>query len=62
MCFLQVKKFELEMHNIGFFPDIQYADILQLIWWIIDRDTSTCIYILPTPNCRAHQVSPVVEF
>ncbi len=48
------------MHDFGFFADIQYADNLQLIWPIIDTDIY--VYFLPTPNCRDHQVSSVVEF
>lgn len=28
----------LGMHDIGFFPDIQYADIQQHIWPISDTD------------------------
>ncbi len=47
--------------DIGFFADIQNADILQLIWPIIDTDTDICIFF-PTPKCRDHQVSSVVEF
>ncbi len=33
------------MQDIGFFADIQYADILQLIWSIIDSETD--MYIFP---------------
>ncbi len=42
------------MHNIGFFADIRYADVLQLIWPIIDTDTNMYVYFFPTPNCRDH--------
>ncbi len=48
------------MHNIGFFADIRYADILHLIWPIIDTDIY--VYFFPTLSCRDHQVSAVVEF
>ncbi len=50
------------MHDtiLLFFADIQYADILQLIWLIIDTDIY--VYLFPTPNCRDHQVSSVVKF
>ncbi len=43
------------------FADIQYANILQFIWPIIDTDTDIYVYFFPTPNCRDHQVSSVVE-
>ncbi len=49
------------MHDIGFFADIWYASILQLIWSIIDTDTDPCVYFFHKPNCR-DQVSSVVEF
>ncbi len=32
------------MHDIGFFADIQYADILRLIWLISDTDTDIYVY------------------
>ncbi len=50
------------MHNIGFFADIQYADILQLIRPITDTIIDTYVYFFFVPNCRDHQVSTVVEF
>ncbi len=50
------------MHGIGFFADIRYANILQLIWPISDADTNICMHIFSPPNCRDHQVSSVVEF
>ncbi len=49
------------MHDIGFFADIQYADILQLNWQIIDTDTDRYVYFFPTCNCR-DQVSSLVVF
>ncbi len=48
------------MHDIGIFAEIQYANILGLIWSIIATDIH--VYFFPTPNCREHQVSFVVEF
>ncbi len=50
------------MRDIGFFASVKYADILQLIWQIIDTDTHIYVYFFSTPNCRDHQVSSVVEF
>ncbi len=50
------------MHDIVFFADIQYADIFQLIWLIINTHTKINVYFFPTPYCRDHQVSSVVEF
>ncbi len=50
------------MHNNRLFADIQYADILQLIWPIFDTDTDMYVYFFPTPNRRDRQVSSVVEF
>ncbi len=51
------------MHDIGLLFDIPYADILQLIWPIIDTGTDIYIYMLSlTHNCRDHHVSSVVEF
>ncbi len=49
------------MHDIGFFADFQYANILQLIWLISDTDTNVYVYFFSTSNCRDHQVSSVVE-
>ncbi len=51
----------VEMHDIGFFAGIQCADILQLIWLIINTDTDIhiCLFF-PTTNCGDHQVSSVV--
>ncbi len=51
----------LGMHGIGFFADSQYADILQLIWPVINTNTYIYVYFSPTPNCRDHQVSSVVN-
>ncbi len=50
------------MHDIGFFADIQYANILQLIWPVIDTNNDTYVKFSLTPNCRDHQVPSVVEF
>ncbi len=52
------------MHDIGFCADIQYANILQYIWPIIDTNTDVYVYffIYFTPNGRDRQVSSVVEF
>ncbi len=50
----------VEMHDVGFFVIIQYADILQLIWPIINTDIY--VYVFPTPKCRDDQTSSVVEF
>ncbi len=52
------------MHDNDFFADIQYSNILQFIWLIIDTDTILIhMYIFfPTPICREHQVSSFVEF
>ncbi len=36
----------LGMHDIGFSADIRYCDILQLIWPIIDTDTSLTAEII----------------
>ncbi len=49
------------MHDIGLNADIRYADILQLIWPIIDIYTHIYVYFFLTPNCRALQVSSVVD-
>ncbi len=43
------------MHDMGFFANIQYADILQLIWPIINTDIF--VYF----NCRDAQVSSTVN-
>ncbi len=43
------------MHDIGFFADIQYADILHLVWLVTDTN------IYRDFNCR-DQVSSVVNF
>ncbi len=59
LVFLQYQH-RVGMHDIGFFADIQYADILQLIWLIIDTYIMY-MYIFSPPNCRDHQVSSVVE-
>ncbi len=53
---------KLGMHDIGYFADIRYADILQLIWPTIDTDTDIYVYFFPTPNHRDHRVSFEVEF
>ncbi len=45
---------------LDFFSDIQYAEILQLIWPIIK--ISTDVYFFLSPTHRDHQVSSVVEF
>lgn len=45
LCFLQdLNEMPLGMHDIWFLVDIQYADILKLIWPI--TDTSTDIFFL----------------
>ncbi len=48
------------MHDIEVFADTQYANILQLLWPIIDTDIY--VYFFPTLNWRDYQVSFVVEF
>ncbi len=51
------------MHDIEIFANIRCADILQLIWLIVDTDTNIYAYFcFATPNCRNQQVSSVVEF
>ncbi len=35
------------MHNVGFFAAIQYADILLLIWPLIDTSTDKYVYFFP---------------
>ncbi len=53
----------LGMHGIGFFADNRYADILQLIWPISDRDDDIHMdFFFTTPNCRGGRVSSAVEF
>ncbi len=47
---------------MDFFANIQYANILQLIWQIINIHTDIYVYFFPKPNCRDYQVSSVVEF
>ncbi len=49
------------MHNIGFFEDMRYVHILQLIWLIIHTDTDTYVHFFSISNCRDHQVSSVVN-
>ncbi len=44
--------------TLDFSADIRYADILQLLWPIID----TNIYVYFFPTCRDHRVSSVMEF
>ncbi len=50
------------MHDVRFYADIRYVNNLQLIWPIINIDTGIDVYFFPTPNCRDHQVSSMVEF
>ncbi len=45
-----------------FFCQYPVCQYLKLIWPIIDTDTNIYVYFFPTPNCRDHQVSSVVEF
>ncbi len=59
IIFQQVR---IGMHDIGFFAYIWYADILQLIWPIINTDTDIYVCFFPTPNCRDHKFFSVVEF
>ncbi len=35
------------MHNFGFFVNIRYADVLNLIWPITDTGTDIYVYIFP---------------
>ncbi len=51
--------YQLGMHDIGFFAHIRYADILQLIWPIINIDIY--VYFFPTPNCRDRHISSEVN-
>ncbi len=51
---------QVGMHDVRFFADILYADILRHIWPIINTYT-VYVYFFPTPKCRDHQVSSVVE-
>ncbi len=50
------------MHDIAYFVKIRYANILQLIWLIIDTNNDLCACFFPTPHCRDHQVSSAMEF
>ncbi len=50
------------MHGTGFFADIRYADILQLIWPILIPMPVYIKHFFPIPNCRDHEVSSVVEY
>ncbi len=43
------------------FRDERYADILQLIWPIINTFTNIYVYFFPTPIHKDHQVSSVVN-
>ncbi len=49
------------MQDTGFFADIWYANILHLLWLVIDTDADISVYLFPTPDGRDCQVSPVVE-
>ncbi len=51
--------FELQMHDTGFFADIRLADILQLLWLIINTNTNIYKCFFPAPNCIDHQVFSV---
>ncbi len=42
-----VQQYYLGTHGIGFFADIQNADILQFIWPIINTDTNIFVYFSP---------------
>ncbi len=59
-CYLQ--RLKVGMHDIGIFANIQYANILQLIWPIIDTDTNVYVYFFPTPICRDHRSGISVQF
>ncbi len=48
------------MHNIGFFADIRYDNILQLIWPIIDTDAD--IYVNFSPHLFAEIIKSLLEW
>ena len=52
-------EFLLVMHNIGFLPIYDMPIIFNLFWSIVDPITDICTFF--PPNCREHQVSPVVD-
>ncbi len=51
------------MRDPGFFANIRYVDILQLIWPIINTDTNTniCIFFMYMCNFSAHLIAEIIK-